>query len=117
MEKEGSKRVEIAGIDDKRQIRAVCACSITGAFLPIQLIYKGKTIMPSKIFISSWLAHSHNHWSNEDTMKDNIINILIPYVQKKRGELKLSPDQRALVLFDKFKGQCTSSVLQLLISA
>ncbi len=47
-------------------------------------------------------------------MEDYIKGILIPYVQKKRAELKLSSDQRALVLFDKFKGQCTSSILQLL---
>ena len=43
MEKEGSKRVEIAGIEDKRQITAVFGCTITGDFLPIQIIYKGKT--------------------------------------------------------------------------
>ena len=42
MEKEGSKRVEIIGIDDKRQITAVFAGSLTGDFLPPQLVYKGK---------------------------------------------------------------------------
>ena len=40
MEKEGAKRVEIAGVDDKRQITAVFAGSQTGDFLPPQLIYK-----------------------------------------------------------------------------
>ena len=43
VEKEGSKRVEIAGIDDKRQITAVFAGTLVGDFLPPQLIYKGKT--------------------------------------------------------------------------
>ncbi len=117
VEKEGSKRVEIAGIDDERQITAVFACSITGDFLPIQLIYKGKTkkCLPTYSFPSDWhITFSHNHWSNENTMEDYIKGILIPYVQKKRAELKLSSDQKALVLFDKFKGQCTSSILQLL---
>lgn len=33
MEKEGSKRVEIAGIDDKRQITAVFAGTLIGDFL------------------------------------------------------------------------------------
>ncbi len=37
MEKEGSKRVEIAGIDDKRQITAVFGCCITGDFDPFRL--------------------------------------------------------------------------------
>ena len=43
MEKEGAKRVELVGIDDKRQITAVFAGTMGGHFLPIQLIYKGKT--------------------------------------------------------------------------
>ena len=43
MELEGAKRVEIAGKDDKRQITAVFAGSMAGDFLPIQLVYKGKT--------------------------------------------------------------------------
>lgn len=47
-------------------------------------------------------------------MHDYINKILIPYIKKKRTELKLPCDQRALVLFDKFKGQCTSSILELL---
>ena len=36
MEKNGSKRVELIAIDDKRQITGVFACSLTGTFLPLQ---------------------------------------------------------------------------------
>ena len=43
MEKKGTKRVEIAGIDDKWQITAVFACAMSGKFLPMQLIYNGTT--------------------------------------------------------------------------
>ena len=43
MEKRGTKRVEIAGVEDKRQITAVFACTMSGKFLPMQLIYKGTT--------------------------------------------------------------------------
>ena len=39
-------------------------------------------------------------------------NIIIPYVQKERISLGLSCDHCALVLFDVFKGQCTSKVLK-----
>ena len=42
MEKEGKKRVEILGIDDKRQITGVFAATKDGNFLPIQVIYKRK---------------------------------------------------------------------------
>ena len=56
MEKEGSKRVEIAGIDDKRQITAVFGSSITGDFLPVQIVYKGKTkrCFPTFAFPPDW---------------------------------------------------------------
>ena len=43
MEKEGSKRVEIIGKDDKCQITAVLAGTVNGNFSPVQLVYKGTT--------------------------------------------------------------------------
>ena len=39
----GSGRVEMTGDTDKRQITAVFCGSLVGDFLPVQLIYKGKT--------------------------------------------------------------------------
>ena len=73
MEKEGQKRVQITGIDDKRQITAVFAATKTGSFLPIQVIYKGKTkkCLPSVDFPEDWLiSFTDNHWTNETTTKD-----------------------------------------------
>jgi len=35
------------------------------------------------------------------------MNILLPYLEGKRKELKLALTDHALVLFDNFKGQCT----------
>ena len=43
MAAQGSKRVEIGGIDDKRQITAVFARTMSGLFLPPQIIYQGRT--------------------------------------------------------------------------
>ena len=43
MEADGSKRVAIAGKDDKRQITAVLSVTMYGHFLPPQIIYKGTT--------------------------------------------------------------------------
>ena len=43
MEKEGTKRIELAGKEDKRQLTAVLADSMSGDFLPPQIIYQGKT--------------------------------------------------------------------------
>ncbi len=43
MEEKGCKRIELVGIDDKRQITAVICGSLTGELLPFQLIYTGTT--------------------------------------------------------------------------
>jgi len=93
MEKRGTKRVEIAAINDKRQITAIFACTLSGNFLPIQLIYQGTTpkCLPKNVnFPSDWhLAYTANHWANEDTTVAYMDNIIIPYVQKERVLLGL----------------------------
>ena len=43
MEKEGAKRMEIKGFDDKRQLTAVFGATIAEKLLPMQFIYQGKT--------------------------------------------------------------------------
>ena len=43
MHRHGEKVVPIINSDDKRQITAVLAASMTGEYLPPQLIYTGKT--------------------------------------------------------------------------
>ncbi len=113
----GSPRVEIKGIDDKRQITAVFCASLYGDFLPIQLIYGGKTSRchPPFAFPNDWLiSHSPNHWSNEDTMIAYIKYVINPYVDGVRDRLGLGKDQAALAVFDHFKGQLTPKISQLL---
>ena len=116
MEKEGSKRVEITGMDDKRQITAVLAITMSGHYLPPQIIYQGKTrkCLPVVKFPSNWHAtFTENHWANELTTLQYIDAILLPYVKQKRQELKL-PNHPCLVIFDRFKAQCTSTILEVL---
>ena len=43
MAAQGSRRIEVAGLDDKCQITATFAASLDGTFLPMQLLYQGKT--------------------------------------------------------------------------
>lgn len=115
--KEGSKRIEIAGSDDKRQITAVFAGTKSGKFLPPQIIYAGKTkkCIPSVKFPDNWhVTHTENHWANEKTTDDYIRLILLPYVKQTRQDLSLPDDHPALVIFDRFKGQCTQGILSLL---
>ena len=117
MEQKGAKRVEISGIDDKRQITAVFAATPVGEFLPFQLIYQGKTpaCLPKFKFPSDWnVTYTSNRWSNEQTMKAYIKEIIVLYVKQKRAQLKLNEDHPSLAIFDVFKGQCTEEVLQML---
>uniref|UniRef100_A0A1X7V0U1 DDE-1 domain-containing protein n=1 Tax=Amphimedon queenslandica TaxID=400682 RepID=A0A1X7V0U1_AMPQE len=101
MEKKGTKRIEVAGIDDKRQITAVFGCTLSGNFLPIQLIYQGKTTkcLPNNIdFPRDWqISFTDNHWSNEKTMIKYVKEIIIPYISEARLQLKLHSNHPALV--------------------
>ena len=64
---------------------------------------------------SNWhITLRENHWSNEDTMHDYVMKVILPYVQQKRGSLKLAPEYPAVVLFDNFSGQYTEKILKLL---
>lgn len=74
-----------------------------GDFLPIQLIYGGKTnrCHPQFSFPSDWhVTHSKKHWSNEQTMLQYIEEIVIPYVERTRDLIDKSPDTPACVIMD-----------------
>ena len=115
MERQGSKRVEVVGVNDKCLITVVFCGSLVGDFLPIQVIYKGKTprCHPHYQFPLNWdITHSPKHWSNERTMLQYIKKVIIPYVECIRG--RFDPDTPALVIMDNFKGQVVGSVTDLL---
>ena len=117
MVKEGSEKVPIAGVDDKRQITAVFGATMDGIFFPPQLIYQGKSpkCLPEIRFPEEWdITYTENHWSNEETTIQYIHNIILPFIHKQKTVKKLLPDQRALCIFDNFNAQLTSDVLQLL---
>ena len=113
------KIIPIANSDDKRQITAVLAITLTGEFLPPQMIYQGKTprCHPKVPFPKEWdVWHSANHWSTEVTMKRYIEKIIVPFVSCKRELLKLDKDRPALAIFDSFKGQTTPDIISILQS-
>ena len=65
-------------------------------------------------FPESWhITHTSNHWSNEDTNKDFINNILVPYFKAQRETLGLPEDHPALVILDIFVAHRTEDVKQL----
>lgn len=106
MEKRGNKHVEIAGIDDKRQVTAVFECSHNTDDIRR---YNSKVLSKNIAFPADWHSTcTANHWSNEDTMLDYVKLIVVPYITKKREQLGLSINHCALALFNVFKGQCTA---------
>lgn len=93
MKRKGSKRVEIKGLNDKRQITCVFCVSLFSDFLPIQVIYGGKTdrCHPPYDFPSDWfISHTPNHWSNKESMIKYIEYIIVPYIANVRECLSCS---------------------------
>ena len=81
MEQQGASRVEIACINDKRQITVTLAGSMSGELLPMQLLYQGTTnrCHPKFSFpVDFDVWHTPNHWANEDTTIGFIQHIIIP---------------------------------------
>lgn len=115
MDQQGIDRVEVQGANDKRMITAVFCGSMTGDFLPIQLIYRGKTnrCHPKYDFPTSWnITHSPKQWSNEKTMIEYTNDVIVPYFESHRD--RLGQEKAAIVIIDNFKGQATSAVNNLL---
>ena len=76
------KTISIKGIDDKRQITATFAITMSGEFLPIQVIYEGnaKRCSPKYIFPASFdVTFSENHWSNTEKSLSFFNKIVFPH--------------------------------------
>ena len=116
-EEKGTKRIEIAGLDDKRQITVLLSCTVKGKLLPTQVIYGGKTpaCLPKVASPKDWyLCYTENHWLNEETIMAYLRNILLPYVTKTRKDLGLVETHPVLVIFDQFKAHTTQRFLKAL---
>ena len=97
---EGLKRIKVAGLGD-RQFTAVFVASLSGDFLPPQIIYAGKTLrcLPSTRFPEDLdITFTENHWANEKTTEAYIEKVLVPYVETCRKKLSLPTNHAALVI-------------------
>ena len=113
----GVKNVSIAGSTDKRTITATFSITMDGQFLPIQIIYGGKTSksIPRVSFPDRFLVSANpKHYSNDEESLKMMEHIIIPYVQKQRNTLKLDAEYLAMLLMDVFKGQMTDPVKEIL---
>ncbi|KAJ8304618.1 LOW QUALITY PROTEIN: hypothetical protein KUTeg_018201, partial [Tegillarca granosa] len=107
LEQEGSKQVQIIGFEDKRQITVLLGVTMSGNFIPPQIIYAGETDMchPKSKFPDLWnVTHTAYHWSNSESMLQYLYKVLIPYIESIREDLPLDKaDQPALCIFDVFR--------------
>ena len=93
----GAKTVLIKGIDDKRQITATFTVSMTGKFLPIQLIYDGKTPrwLPRFDFLADFnVTFSDNHWSNTEKSNELFEKIIFSFLRQAKVSLKYPNAER-----------------------
>ena len=114
MENKCNQCVPVAGTTDYRQITGTFSVSLSGDFLPVQLIYQGKTkrCQPTYPFPREFhVTQTKKHWANENTSLDLIKEVLVPYVRKFRQKLSLPEDQQRLLFADVFKGHWTDAVV------
>ena len=111
LHEKGASSVPLVGKGKKKQITGTFTVTKSGIFLPMQLIYEGKTdrCLPKDVTFPEGfdLTYTQNHWSNEEKALQHLTKIVFPYVEKKKAELNLPAEQKALLIFDVFKGQKT----------
>lgn len=82
------------------------ASSLYGDMLPLQLIFQGITerCHPPATELSKsvrvHVTHSHNHWSNVETMQQWVENVLIPYRERCVRQFELRADAAIILLLD-----------------
>lgn len=105
-EKRNSISVAVVGAEDKRQITACIASSLSGELLPLQLIFTGKTerSLPKRTAASiaslCHLTFSDNHWSSQKTMKEYISEIIMPYAETCIRKHRLQADAHIILVLD-----------------
>ena len=115
----GAKHVPIKGVDDKRQITATFAVSASGDFLPMQLIYAGKTksCLPKFTFPRSfYVTYTKNHWSNQVKVTEHFEKVIFPFLDQIKERMGYPKEQMSLVIMDTFKDQDNDELRKLCMS-
>ena len=70
--------------------------------------------MPKVDFLDSFSLSAHKtHYSNEEETLKFIDEIILPHVQKERAKLRCG-NQKALLIFNVFRGQTTDKIFKVL---
>ena len=112
----GKYTFTIKGIDDKRQITTTFAISMSGEFLPIQVIFEGKTkrCLPKYTFPACFDAtFSENHCSNTEKYISFFNKIVFPHFKNVRKAKGYPDEQMSLIIMDTLKRQDNDEVAKL----
>ncbi len=108
-ESRGSKHIHVFGIENKWQVTMVVSSFVARILLPLQIIFIGiiaRTLPPNNqrkamCVVDGWdLTHNENHWSNFDTTKHFVENVVVPYHQAQIELLGLQTHQKWIWLLD-----------------
>ena len=116
MAKCGETNVPIASTNDKRSITATFSITFDNKFLPMQLTYNGETnqSLPEVDFPDGFsLSTNKTHYSNEEEALKFIDEIILPHFQKEQAKLRCE-NQKALLIFNVFRGQTTNKIFKVL---
>lgn len=109
----GAKQVGMVGMDEKRAFTLVVGVTADGSLLPFQAVFVGKTkvSVPSATDSPNYddtidagfkfeCSGTATYWSNQQTMRAYVNDILAPYFERKKRENGLPPTQKSLVQLD-----------------
>ena len=118
LHEKGASSVPLIRKGKQKQMTGTFTVSKAGIFLPMQLIYKGKTdrCFPVGVRFPNGfdVTYTPDHWSNEEKVVELLNVIIFPFLAKQQEELKLQPDQKAMLILDVFKGQKNTAVTELI---
>ncbi|KAE9389686.1 hypothetical protein BT96DRAFT_774835, partial [Gymnopus androsaceus JB14] len=115
----GAKQVTVVGADKKHAFTAVVSVSNSRELLLIQSIYVGKSkhSCPNESaehFKDTTAANfrfeysdTKTYWSTQETMRTLVDTIIAPYFDRKKEELGLSPNQKAIWQIDVWSVHCS----------
>jgi hypothetical protein len=108
----GANQVSLTGTDEKRAFTLMVSVASDGTLLPFQAIYQGLTnrscpSASSPDYQNALAAGfqlvcsgTNTYWSNQETMKLFVNDILAPYYDNKKKALGLPKDQKSLWQID-----------------
>jgi hypothetical protein len=108
MAKRGSSEVRLVGVGDKRQITVTTATAMDGVTLPLSVIWPGKfgstrAVPKVQSVPRNWcVMQTPSHWMTQLAVEKYLRDVIITWVKKRRFELGVGHDHKALMLVDTY---------------